>query len=105
MVETVQEICDKCKKDVEITIKDFEAAMKADELILCPDCFTEAVDAEAEEMPKRCFEYWLVSTLSGNDMMTHDVVKDQMLNELGQVGWELVTVDNGVAYFKREYLA
>jgi len=30
------------------------------------------------------------------------------MNELGESGWELVSVDNGIAYFKRpnqEYLA
>ena len=31
----------------------------------------------------------------------NDFVPESLMNELGQEGWELVYVDNGIAYFKR----
>lgn len=34
--------------------------------------------------------------------LNRETFKDEdRLNELGQSGWELVSVDNGIAYFKR----
>ncbi len=87
------EICDKCKEPFKILIADFEQAMKDGDPVLCPDCETKALDeqAEAERPPKRCFEYCIIP-IEGCD-----------LNEYGKIGWELVSVDNGQAYFKREY--
>lgn len=86
------EICDKCKGPISILIADFERAMKNGDPILCPDCETKPLDeqAEAERPPKRCFEYETVSR-EGTDF-----------DYLGQNGWDLVAVDDGLAYFKRE---
>jgi len=88
------EHCDKCEEPFKILVKDFEQAMKDGDPILCPDCETKVLDeqAEAEKPPKRCFEYETVLR-EGTDF-----------DYLGHNGWELVAVDNGLAYFKREYL-
>ena len=90
MSETVQEFCDKCKKAMEIFVKDFQAAMKAEEPILCPDCQVEYIDENTEEIPKRRFEYVAMA------------ISIKEFNDAGRDGWELVTVNNTVAYFKRE---
>lgn len=94
MEETrTDETCDKCKKDIRILISDFEQIMKDGDLILCPDCETTMLDeqAETERPPKRCWQY---KVCHSNDMN---------LDVFGAEGWELVAVDNGQTYFKREY--
>ena len=90
---TTDEVCDKCGKTIEILIADFEAAMKDDLPILCSDCQAEFLNeqAEMEKPPERFFEYKVCP--SG----------DAGLDFLGSEGWELVSVDNGLAYFKKEY--
>ncbi len=87
------ERCDQCKKSFKIPVKDFEQIMKDGAFILCPDCETKIIDeqAEAEKPSKRCFEYETVS------------IKSTDFDYLGRNGWELVAIDNGQAYFKREY--
>lgn len=94
---TTDEQCDKCKEPFKILIKDFEQAMKDGDSILCPDCETKALDEqiEAERPPKRCFEYRIEQL---NKLPFLDI-----LNEAGSDGWELVSVDNRDAYFKREF--
>ncbi|GAG75998.1 unnamed protein product [marine sediment metagenome] len=86
------ETCDKCKKPISILVTDFEQIMKDGDLILCPDCETKMLDEqiEAERPPKRCFEYKLISII------------DAPFESMGLDGWELVSVDNDIAYFKRE---
>ncbi len=86
------ERCDQCKESFKIPVKDFEQIMKDGDLILCPDCETKIIDeqAEAEKPPKRCFEYETV------------LIKSTDFDFLGRNGWELVTIDDGNAYFKRE---
>jgi len=84
------EICDHCKKSFSILVKDFERAMKDGDLILCPDCYAAFLDEQTETVPRRCFEYYTTP------------IKDCDLNEQGKLGWELITIDNGQAYFKRE---
>lgn len=86
------EICDKCKKGFQILIADFEQIMKDGDPILCPECEAKFLDkqAEAEMSPKRCFEYKLIS------------IVDAPFESIGLDGWELVSVDNDIAYFKRE---
>lgn len=88
------ETCDKCKEPFKILIADFEQTMKDGDPILCPDCETKALEeqAEAEKPPKRCFEY------------NRSSIKECDLTECGKLGWELITIHNGDAYFKREYL-
>ncbi len=86
------EQCDRCKKPFEILVKDFEQIMKDGDSILCPDCKTKVLDeqAEAEKPPKRCFEYKLLS------------ITKAPFEDAGRDGWELVAVDDDLAYFKRE---
>ncbi len=87
------EICDRCKKPFKILIADFEQIMKDGDSILCPDCETKVLDeqAEAEKSPKRCFEYKICQRKSTD------------FDFLGKEGWELIAVDNGMVYFKREF--
>jgi len=92
MEDGVEEVCDRCGKSIQVSVRYFEQAMKDGELILCNECLGEYVDEQTEEMPKRCFKYTV-----GN-------VTKIDINEYGTEGWELVSVDNGVAYFKREYI-
>lgn len=86
------ENCDRCKQPFSILVEDFERAMKDGDSILCPPCEMKALDeqAEAEKPPKRCFEYKICP------------IGGIIINDLGIDGWELVSVDNGQAYFKRE---
>ena len=86
------EICDKCKEPFKILVTDFVQIMKDGDPILCPDCETKVLDeqAETEKPPKRCFEYKVCQ------------VEEILVSDLGIDGWELVSVDNGKAYFKRE---
>ena len=86
------EQCDRCKKPFSILIADFEQVMKDGDLILCSDCETKMLDeqAEAEKPPKRRFQHKTCP------------IKEIIVNDLGIDGWQLVDVDNGQAYFKRE---
>ena len=86
------EQCDQCKESFEMLVKDLEPLLKDDLPVLCPDCETKIIDeqTEAEKPPKRCFEYEVVSR------------KETDFDYLGQNGWRLVAVDNGLAYFERE---
>ena len=90
-MDRVDEICDRCKKPINILVKDFEQAMKNEEPILCPDCYSKFLDEETESLPKRCFEYKIVST------------DEAPFCDIGLEGWELVSVYDRAAYFKREY--
>jgi len=95
--ERVDEICDRCKEPINILVSEFERAMKAGEPILCPDCYSEYLDEETEELPpNRCFEY-KIEELGGIQHLA-------VLNKAGSEGWELVSVDDGKAYFKRNNL-
>lgn len=87
------EQCDRCETYFTILIKDFEQIMKDGDPILCSECETKALDeqAEAERPPKRCFEYKICQ------------VEKIVISDLGIDGWELVSVDNGQAYFKKEF--
>ena len=93
--DRVDEICDRCKKEISIPVKDFERAMKNEEPVLCPDCYSKYLDEQTEEMPKRCFEYKTIS-------IHERFLREDGLNKLGPEGWELITVDSGWAYLKRE---
>ena len=94
MTDGVDEVCDRCKKDITISVKYFEQAMKDGDPLLCQECYGKLLDEQTEVMPKRCFEY----------MTIHHPVDDSEHNKNGAEGWELVSVDNGMAYFKREYI-
>ena len=89
---TTDEQCDNCKIRINILVSDFEQAMKDGDLILCPDCETKMLDeqAEAEKPPKRRFQHKTCR------------IEELIVNDLGIDGWELISVDNGQAYFKRE---
>jgi len=89
---STQEVCDKCKEPFEISVEYFEQALKDGEPILCPVCLGKYLDEQVEMIPKRQFEYNIFFLTGGS------------LDNLGKDGWELVSVDSGIAYFKREYL-
>ena len=61
---------------------------------LCPDCEEKFLDEQIDVLPKRCFEYKIEQLI---EMPFLDI-----LNKAGSDGWELVSVDNRDAYFKRE---
>lgn len=85
------EQCDRCKEPFKILVKDFEQIMKDGDSILCPDCETKALDEQTEILPTRiCFDYCIIP-FEGCDFDAY-----------GNTGWELVTIYDGDAYFKRE---
>jgi len=84
------EICDKCQEPIKILIADFELAMKDGLPILCSNCKTLIEEAE-DGLPFMVFKYKSVR------------VDRADFNVLGAEGWELIAVDNGQAYFKKEY--
>ena len=90
------EICDRCKKEITISVAYFEQAMKDGEPVLCAECMSTWMDEQTATMPKRCFEYKIEEL----GKIQHLAV----LNKAGLEGWELVSVDGGVLYFKREYM-
>jgi hypothetical protein len=92
MGEVVEEVCDRCKTPVTVSVEYFQRTMKDGEPVLCAECLSAWMDEQTQVMPKRCFEY-LVQNL-----------EDTLFVGLGAEGWELVSVDNGIAYFKREYM-
>ena len=86
------ETCDKCGKTIEILIADFEDAMKDDHPILCPDCQATLNEQAENDLPYMVFKYKAIS------------IELADFDGLGLEGWALIAVDNGIAYFKREYL-
>ena len=94
MGDMTDEICDRCGADITVSIEYFQRAMKEGEPILCEECYGILLDEQTEAMPKRCFEYKSIM------LPVDDIEFDQH----GRDGWELVSVDNGIAYFKREYM-
>ena len=93
-MEMVDEVCDRCKTPITVTVKYFEQAMKDGEPLLCSECYGKLLDEQTEAMPRRCFEYKSIM------LPVDDIEFDQH----GRDGWELVSVENGIAYFKREYI-
>jgi len=87
---TTFEQCDRCKKQICILVDDFQKAMKDGDPVLCSDCYSEFLDEQTETIPKRQFEYKVVTAL------------EAPFHDIGMDGWELVSVDCGFAYFKRE---
>ena len=85
------ETCDKCQSPFQILITDFEQAMKDGISILCPDCKSLAEEAE-DGLPYIIFKYKAIS------------IELTDFDGLGLEGWDLIAVDNGIAYFKRECL-
>jgi len=85
------ETCDECKKPFEILIAAFELAMKDDLPILCSDCHGILLDQQMDNPARVVFKYKLSSA------------RHVDFDDLGAEGWELVAVDNGQAYFKKEY--
>ena len=94
--EMTEEVCDICGVAITISIQEFEATMTAEGQILCDECFRKALDAQEKEdaanKPKRQFEYW-----SG-------IVIHTDFDQVGVEGFELVTIAEGIAYFKKEIL-
>jgi len=93
-MDRVDEMCDRCERPIRIMVSAFEQAMESGSPLLCSECEALLIKAQekANEPSKKCFEYLI------NDL---DSVS---FNEIGAEGWELVSVNNGIVYFKREYL-
>ena len=85
------ETCDKCEKPFEILITDFERAMKDELPVLCPDCQDMLLAQQMDNPPGVAFKYEVCG------------VKGTNFDVLGTEGWELIAVDNGQAFFKKEY--
>lgn len=85
----VEMVCQECGKAFMVSAHTFEEHEEDGSLDYCPEC-TDFLNKEAPP-PKRCWEYRICERESTN------------FDFLGNEGWELVTVDNGLAYFKREY--
>ena len=92
MGDITEEVCDRCGANITVSVEYFQRAMKDGEPVLCAECMSKWMDEETQVMPKRCFEY-IVQNL-----------EDTLFVGLGADRWELVSVDNGMAYFKREYI-
>ena len=86
--------CEQCGSFYELTEDEFEEREEHKANDLCPVCLDDLIEGQAEKPVKRCFEYKDIATTI-NDKIN--------FNELGQDGWELVTISNSYAYFKREY--
>jgi len=74
--------CEQCGNVFEILAIAYEKLIETTESILCIDCLDKI------EMPRQQFEYLVIEAVD-------------MQNSHGQDGWELVSVDNGKMYFKR----
>lgn len=82
--------CEKCGKEFEIRASIYEKAIGLEQPILCVDCFDKDANEQYQEVDQqRCFEYC-------------DINCEEDFTTLGLEGWELVTIHNRGAYFKRE---
>lgn len=87
----VEMTCEKCGSLYELTEDEFEERAERKANDLCPVCLEDEFEEQKEKPAKRCFEYKIRS------------INEFRFNELGQNGWELVTINNSQACFKREY--
>jgi hypothetical protein len=85
--------CEKCNVLFEIKANQYEKAMENEELVLCVDCYSFMLDEQekANAPVQRNFEYFIIP-------------EKEMNVTIGEAGWELISVDNGMLYFKREIL-
>jgi hypothetical protein len=76
-----------------LIVNQYEKAMENEEPVLCIDCYAFMLDEqEKANVPvQRNFEYFIIPA-------------KEMNVTIGEAGWELVSVDNGMLYFKREIL-
>ena len=91
-MDKVDEICDRCKEPIHVSVEYFQRAMKDGEPVLCAECLSAWMDEQTQVMPKRCFEHKILP------------IDESVFNDYGADGWELVSVDSDIAYFKREYM-
>ena len=94
--------CERCHDKLMIDVDFFEQLQESAAPFYCKACLgiIEDEEFESDEPPKRCFEY-MVAFLP--DLETDTTISDYF-KLAGQHGWELITVDNATAYFKKEYL-
>lgn len=85
--------CEDCEKSFWIKASIYEKVTETGMPILCPVCLGERIEEEqkANKPIHRKFEYLIIDV-------------DMFVDEYGEKGWELVSVDNNRMYFKRELL-
>ena len=84
--------CEKCNIPFEMEASKYEKAEENEQPILCGVCYAALLDEQekANKPLHRCFEYLVLRA-------------GEFLDKHGGDGWELVSVDRGTMYFKREY--
>ena len=95
MEDTKAEVtCEKCESVFWIKASQYESAMENEQPILCNACFDLLLEEErkANKPIRRKLEYLVLN------------LEDALFAIYGKEGWELVSVDNGIVYFKRELL-
>jgi len=92
----VEVTCEECGVAFYVMASRYEKAMENEEALLCDSCYAFFLDEQekAARPKQRKFEYYI-------DEM--EITRGRM-NELGAVGWELITTRNDKAYFKREII-
>jgi len=92
----VEVVCEECGVAFYVLASRYEKAMENEQSILCDNCYAFFLDEQekAEGPKQRKFEYYIDEI----------EITQEYMNELGAVGWELITTHNDKAYFKREVL-
>lgn len=94
-MDTNQEVevqCALCGKDFMVLAVNYENITDENGLVTCVECQDKAI-AE-EQLPMKKFKYYI----EDNDLSLDNI------NKIGSNGWELISINNNGAYFKKELL-